>query len=77
MVWAPPTGGKGQCCHDNELLLDTTVFRERQIVLQVQAGTGAIRTAKTETGHTPEKLDIIWVKIFKIWAKYTATFTCY
>jgi len=24
----------------------------------------------------PEKLAIIWAKIFKIWAKYTATFTC-
>jgi len=23
-----------------------------------------------------EKLAIIWAKIFKIWAKYTATFTC-
>ena len=24
----------------------------------------------------PEKLAIMWAKIFKIWAKYTATFTC-
>jgi len=23
-----------------------------------------------------EKLAIIWAKMFKIWAKYTATFTC-
>jgi len=29
-------------------------------------------------GHIPnaEKLAIIWAKIFNIWAKYTATFTC-
>jgi len=29
-------------------------------------------------GHIPNavKLAIIWAKVFKIWAKYTATFTC-
>jgi len=31
-------------------------------------GCGRIRNAG--------KLAIIWAKIFKIWAKYTATFTC-
>jgi len=30
------------------------------------------------SGRIPnaEKLAIIWAKIFKIWAKYTATFAC-
>jgi len=51
-----------------------SVFRGR---ISFPQGVGHKRTV-WRCGRIPnaEKLAIIWAKIFNIWAKHTATFTC-